>query len=155
MIKKLTLLMAISTLFGNCLTISTVTENLVKWDIATNKKIIYSGTRERNPVIPGDFYMGRSCLVLTAYFGFAVVDTPLSFLLDTALLPITIPWAIYEESRPQVYRCDCFDRYSAFESCNKGGSCGSPDQTPIPDGRLCRPDNQSDILGPYCVLRYK
>ena len=142
-------------LLSNCLTISTVVENFSQWDNAFNKAILYSGTRESNPVIPGDFYMGNSALVLVAFFGFAIIDPPISFVLDTALLPITIPWALYEENRAQDYKCDCFDRYSAFEDCKKRGSCKNPDQSILPEGRTCRPKKKSKFLGPFCVLRYQ
>ncbi len=142
-------------LSGHCLTIMTVYNNYGARDVAVQKTIVYSGVRASNPVIPGGFYSGNSPPVLCAYFGFALIDPLFSFVLDTALLPITVPWAIYEESRPQKYKCDCFDDYSDFEECKKRGKCANPSQTPTPNGRSCHPEQSSQYTGPFCVLRYQ
>ncbi len=155
MLKQILLILLFAAATTGCLTIGTVAENIAERKVATNKTIVYSGTRARNPVLPGGFYMGGGPLIVILYLGFALIDPPLSFVLDTALLPATIPWALYETHRAQEFQCDCFDSHDDFVDCQRGGACNNPNQTPLPDGRECHPVQNPARAGPACVLRYR
>ena len=82
---------------------------------------IYGGTTADILAIYGGLVIRKegpaSCgPIATAFIVYGIVDLPLSFAMDTILLPITVPWNLYE-----------------LHQCKEGGSEDPSSVPPTPD----------------------
>lgn len=126
-------------------------DNVKHWKKPGEKKIIYSGVRARNPVMPGSFYHGVSPLSLVLYGYFATVDVVLSFVLDTAFLSATVPMAVVDTNRAGKYQCLCFRDTGLADNCLRYSRCANPDVTFPAGGDVCQ---HEEFTPNQCILRY-
>jgi uncharacterized protein YceK len=135
-----------------CASMFSLHHNVKHWSKPGEKKIIYSGVRARNPVMPGGFYHGASPVTVVLYLYFATIDVLLSLGMDTVLLPGTIPMAIMDANRSGQYQCNCYNEWRKASDCFSYSRCGEPDAILPDNGAFCNdlgfPTNQ-------CVLRYR
>lgn len=136
---------------SGCATLFTFHDNVKHWKKPGEKKIVYSGVRARNPVMPGSFYHGASVFSLVLYGYFGTVDVVLSFVFDTAFLPATVPMALVDTNRAGQYQCLCFKDTRLADHCLRYSQCERPDVILAAEGDVCR---HEDLTPNQCILRY-